>query len=138
MSTNSYADYIRHWGQLDEGVKTNPELASYEPLRAQLEVERLGLIETTNRQASLKAQTQDTSREIDGHVARGREAATRLRDAIKATYGRDDEKLTQFGVPVRRPTAGKAAAKARKKNKQPSETGPNPDPAAASETDGTT
>jgi hypothetical protein len=143
MATTSYADYIRHWGQLDDQAKVDPELAPFEPLRAELEVERLGLIEKTNRQASLKAQTQETTREIDGHVARGREAATRLRDAIKAVYSRSAEKLTAFGIPVRRPTPAKAAAKEKVKNKKspetkPSEPGPNPDPPAASETHGTT
>ena len=138
MGTNSYADYIRHWGQLEDRAKANPELAPFEEVRAQLEVERTGLVEKTNRQSALKSETQDTTREIDGHVARGRVAATRLRDAIKAIYGRDAEKLTEFGVPVRRPTAAKAAAKARGKNKMPSEKGPNPDQTAAPETDGTT
>ncbi|MFL6202575.1 MAG: hypothetical protein ACJ76J_25680 [Thermoanaerobaculia bacterium] len=143
MATTSYADYIRHWGQLDDQVKVDPELAPFEPLRADLEVERLGLVEKTNRQASLKAQTQETTREIDGHVARGREAATRLRDAIKAVYSRSGEKLTAFGIPVRRPTPAKAAAKERVKNKKspqtkPSEPGPHPGPPAASETHGTT
>jgi peptidoglycan hydrolase CwlO-like protein len=143
MATTSYADFIRHWGQLNDQVKVNPELAPFEPLRAELEVERQGLIEKKNRQSSLKAETQETTREIDGHVARGREAATRLRDAIKAMYSRRGEKLTAFGIPVARPTAAKAAAKARGKNKKssenkPSEPGPNPGPAAASDTHGTT
>jgi hypothetical protein len=138
MSTNSYADYIRHWGQIDDRIKVNPEMAPFEPLRAQLEVELKGLVVATNRQFALKSQTQDTTREIDGHVARGRALATRLRDAIRAQYGREDEKLTEFGLNVRRPTPAKAAAKARTKNKKPSEMGPNPDQPAASETDGTT
>lgn len=138
MGTTSHADFIRHWGQLNDQVKVNPELAPFEPLRAELDVERQGLIEKKNRQASLKAQTQETTREIDGHVARGREAATRLRDAIKAMYSRRGEKLTEFGIPVSRPTAAKAAAKARRNGKKPSETDPNSDPAAASETHGTT
>jgi hypothetical protein len=138
MATNSYADYIRHWGQMDDRMKVNPEMAHFEPLRAQLEVERAGLVDATNKQAALKGETQDTTRVIDGHVARGRAVATRLRDAIRAQYGREDEKLTEFGLNVRRPTVAKAAAKAKAKNKKPSEKGPNPDQTAASETDGTT
>lgn len=138
MGTNSYGDYIRHWGQIDDRMKVNPETAPFEPLRAQLEVERLGLIEKTNRQAALKSEKQDITREIDGHVARGREVATRLHDAIRALYGRDDEKLTEFGLNVRRPTVAKAAAKEKVKNKKSPEKGPNPDQTAASETDGTT
>jgi hypothetical protein len=138
MGTNSYADYIRHWGQIDDRMKVNPETAPFEPLRAQLEVERLGLVEKTNLQAARKSEAQDTTREIDGHVARGREVATRLRDAIRALYGRDHEKLTEFGLNVRRPTTAKAAAKEKVKNKKASEKGPNPAPTATSETDGTT
>lgn len=132
MSNGSYADFIQHWGQLDDRAKANPELAPFETVRAQLEVERLGLAEKMNQQAALKFQTQEVSREIEGHVKRGRVAATRLRDAIKATFGRDHEKLTEFGVPVRRPRATNPEAK-----KKP-EAGPNPAPAAASETHGTT
>ncbi len=137
MGTNSYADYIQHWGQLDDRVKVNPEMAPFEPLRAKLEIERVGLVEKMNLQAARKSEAQDTTREIDGHVARGREIATRLRDAIKAVYGRDDEKLTEFGVPVRRPTPAKAAAKEKVRNKNSSEKGPNPAPTATAETDGT-
>ena len=138
MGTNSYADYIRHWGQIDDRMKVNPQMAPFEELRVQLEVERIGLVNATNRQAALKGETQDTTREIEGHVARGREVATRLRDAVRAQFGREGEKLTEFGLKVRRPTAAKAAAKSRAKNKKPSEKGPNPDQAATSETDGTT
>jgi hypothetical protein len=138
MGTNSYADYNRHWGQIDDRIKANPEMAPFEPLRAQLEIERLGLVEKMNLQAARKSEAQDTTREIDGHVARGREIATRLRDAIRAQYGRDDEKLTEFGLNVRRPTKAKAAANEKVKNKKSSEKGPNPDPATATETDGTT
>ena len=105
MPNGSYADFIRHWGQIDDRIKVNPEMAPFEGLRAQLEVERLGLVEGTNQQAALKSATQDTSRKIEGHVERGREVATRLRDAIKAIYGRDAEKLTEFGVPGRGPRA---------------------------------
>jgi hypothetical protein len=134
MANTSYADYAQHWGQIDERTKANPEMATFEPLRAQLEVERLGLVDAMNQQAVLKSATQDTSRKIDGHVDRGRVLATRLRDAIKATYGRDHEKLTEFGVPVRRPRTTSAEAKKKKQ----SEKGPNPNQTTASETRGTT
>jgi hypothetical protein len=134
MANNSYADYIQHWGQIDDRMKVNPELATFESLRAQLEIERLGLVDATNQQGALKFATQENSRKIEGHVERGRALATRLRDAIKATYGRDHEKLTEFGVPVRRPRT----TSAEEKKKKQAEKGPNPDQPAASETRGTT
>jgi hypothetical protein len=130
MATNSYADYIRHWGQIDDRARVNPELLPFEPLRAQLAVERAGLVEMTNLQAALKAQTQEITREIDGHVARGRVVATRLRDAIRAIYGRDDEKLTEFGLNVRR-ARKPAPTPPPVEIKKPSEPGPNPSQTAA-------
>jgi hypothetical protein len=138
MGRTSYADYIRHWGQIDDRIKVNPEMAPFEPLRVQLEAERVGLVDATNRQAALKSHTQDTTREIDGHVTRGREIATRLRDAVRAQYGREDEKLTEFGLNVRRPTVAKAAAKAKVKSKKPPENGQSPTQAAHSQTESTT
>lgn len=137
MSTGSYADFIRHWGQINDRILANPtEMAPFEPLRAQLEAERLGLVNATNQQAALKAATQETSREIESHVAQGRDLATRLRDAIRAMYGRDDEKLTEFGLNVRRPR--KPAPPPLPEDSKPSKPGPNPARPVAPETDGTT
>ena len=135
METNSYADYIRHWGQLSDRIQVTPQLAAYEPLRLDLEVERQGLIDMTHEQAALKAQTQAVSREIDGHVERGRKLATRLRDAIRAQFGRDGEKLSEFGMNVRRPRTVTRTPDTTEAQK-PAETGPNPSQTAAPETDG--
>lgn len=139
MSANSYADYIRHWGQIDDRIKANPdEMAPFEPLRVQLESERLGLVTATNQQAALKAATQEISKQIGGHVKRGRDLATRLRDAIRAQYGRDDEKLTEYGLNPRRPRKPVPPPPVLPEDAKPSETGPNPARTAAPETDGTT
>ncbi|HVG07690.1 MAG TPA: hypothetical protein VNM67_08290 [Thermoanaerobaculia bacterium] len=135
MSTGSYADFIRHWGQIDDRMVANPEeMAPFEPLRLQLESERTALVAMTNQQAALKAATQETSRHIEGHVERGRDLATRLRDAIRAQYGRSDEKLTEFGLNPRRKR--KPAPLPPPEDKKSSETGPNPAKTTAPETDG--
>ncbi|HWM90403.1 MAG TPA: hypothetical protein VN493_06515 [Thermoanaerobaculia bacterium] len=142
MATNSYADYIRHWGHIDDRVKSNPELSSLEPQRAQLEIERKGLQEATIRQATLRGQSQKASRDTDGHVARGRDLATRLRDGIRAHYGREEEKLAEFGMNPRRPK--KPAPPPTEpppppvEIKKPSETGPNPSQTASPGAVGTT
>jgi hypothetical protein len=138
MITGSYADFIRHWGQIDDRMLANPdEMARFEPLRAQLDAERLGLVNATNRQAALKAAAQETSREIEIHVKLGRDLATRLRDAIRAMYGRDDEKLTEFGLNVRR-SRKLAPTPPLPEDRKPPKPGPNPARPVASETDGTT
>ncbi|HWM93496.1 MAG TPA: hypothetical protein VN493_22230 [Thermoanaerobaculia bacterium] len=137
MATNSYADYIKHWGHLDVTVGANPELSSLEPQRAQLDLERQGLENATTLQATLQAQVQQASRDIDGHVARGRDLATRLHDGIRAQYGRVDEKLSEFGLNPRRPRKP-IPPPPPVEIKKPSELGPNPSQTAAPGTDGST
>jgi hypothetical protein len=111
-----------------------PALDHLEPLRAQLETERVGLVEATHRQSALKTEAQNASRAIEEHLLRGSDMATRLRDAVRAHYGRAAEDLNDFGIQPRR--ARPASVKA--KSKKPSETGPNPNQTATPETDGTT
>jgi hypothetical protein len=136
MATTSYADYIRHWGHIDTRIKANPDLAIFETMRAQLEAERLGLVGATTRQSTLKSQSQKASRDIDGHVARGRDLATRLHDAIRAHFGRTAEELTEFGLNPRRP--GKPSAPTPVEIKKPSEPGPTPVQTATPATDAST
>jgi hypothetical protein len=136
MSRTAYATTIVHWGNMDTKVQARkPALDHLEPLRAQLEAERVGLVEATNRQSALKTEAQSASRAIEEHLLRGNDLATRLRDAVRAHYGRSAEDLNDFGIQPRR--ARPASIKA--KSKKSVETGPNPDQtAAAPETDGTT
>lgn len=132
MPRTSYATTIVHWENLDNRVQVRkPTLDYLEPLRAQLEAERLGLIQATNRQSALKTEAQNASQAIRKHLKVGTELATRLRDAVRAHYGRAAEDLNDFGIqPLRKRSASKA------KGRKASETGPNPDPAAAPKTDG--
>ena len=136
MPRTSYADTIVHWTNMDTKVQARkPALDHLEPLRAQLEAERVGLFESTNRQTALQTEAQNATRAIEEHLIRGNDLATRLRDAVRAHYGRAAEDLNDFGIQPRR--ARPASVKA--KSKKPVETGPKPDqPAAAPETDGTT
>lgn len=135
MSRTSYATTIVHWGNIDSRVQARkPALDHLEPLRAQLETERVGLVEATHRQSALKTEAQNASRAIEEHLIRGNDLATRLRDAVRAHYGRAAEDLNDFGIQPRR--ARPASVKA--KNKKPSVTGPNPDPTSTPETDGPT
>ena len=135
MPRTTYATTIIHWENLDNRVQVRkPALDHLEPLRAQLEVERVALAEATKRQSALKTEAQNASRTIKEHLDRGTEYATRLRDAVRAHYGRTAEDLNDFGIQPRR----KRPASAKAKNKKTSEKGPNPGPTAAPETDGTT
>jgi hypothetical protein len=136
MRVNSYADHIRQWEELTTTVATNPDLASLEPLRVLLESELVGFRAANIRQASLRSQTQETSRAIEGFVGRGRDLATRLRDGIRSSYGRSAEQLVAFRMQPRR-SRPKAQTPPPEDDK-PSELGSTPARTAAPETDAST
>ncbi len=135
MPNNSYADYVKHWGDLTTAVAANPDLAPLEWQRVSLEAELEGLKQASIRQANLQRQAQEASRDLDGFVKRGRDMATRLRDSIKGYYGRTGERLVEFRIPPRRPrTAPKVTQPPSPElgeNEKPSELGPNPAQTAA-------
>jgi hypothetical protein len=131
------------WCVMPEGnVAADPELASLEPKRAALAAEEKGLRDALDRQAAGKVQMHEATRAIEGHIAAGRVLAVQLHDGIRSHYGREAEVLNLFRMKPRRPkplsVAAKQARKAKKAKKTPPESGPNPTPAASSETDGTT
>lgn len=139
MSRNSYADYVKHWGELSTAIAANPDLIHLEPQRAELESTLEGLKEASIRQANLRRQAQEASIELSEYVARGRDLATRLRDSIKGYYGRTGEMLVEFRIPPRRPRTAPKVAKppqpekepSAPENEKPSELGPNPARTAA-------
>lgn len=140
MPRNSYADYVKHWGELTTAVAANPELVHLDPQRLALEAELEGLKEVSVRQANLRRQTQEASQELSGYARRGRDMATRLRDSVKGVYGRAGERLVEYRIQPRRPkTAPPTAASGGGPEKEtPSETGPNPAQTAAPVTDAST
>lgn len=103
MAGSSYADYIKHWRELTEAIAANPELAFLDQQRGLLEQELEGLIEANLRQATLKSQAQEATRDLEGCAMRGADMATRVRDGIRAYYGRTAEQLVGFRMSPRRP-----------------------------------
>lgn len=101
---SSYADYMRHWAELAAALATNPDLAYLEEQRALLETEVETFRQLVVRQANLKRQTQEVSREIEALVVRSRDMATRLRDSIRGHYGRTAEMLVEYRLQPRRAT----------------------------------
>lgn len=136
MGTTSQADFLKEWLKLVTMVSANAdELASLEGHRAQLAVEVEGLQEALARQSTHKAEFQQATRDLEGHIARGRDLATRMRDGIRMTYGRKGEKLAAFGLqPLRAPARSKDTKEAQASD-VPTEPGPRPAQAAAPVTD---
>ena len=109
----SFADLIRDWEKLLAACLDNAvALASLEPLRLVLE----GLLargrELKNRQDALAAQKQVTTQELDALKEEGKEAARRLRGAVKSLLGSRSELLVQFNMaPLRKRAARKVLVK---------------------------
>ena len=140
MGRNTYEAYLKHWDELETNVAVTPELAFLEPIRAELAAEEDGLRTALNQQAAGKTDFHEATRRIEGHVTRGRKLAVQLHDMIRGYYGRSAEKLNFFRMQPARPRSTSPtsveAMKARKK--KTAEQGPNPEPTAVPETDGTT
>lgn len=143
MPLNTYADCIRHWGELSAAIAANPDLAHLEPDRAVLAADLESFLDLTVRQANLRRQTQETSRELADLSRRGRYLATRLRDSVRGFYGREDEMLVEFRLQPRRsrskpPATPTTPPPPAPEDEKPSELGSTPARTAAPETDATT
>lgn len=109
----SYADLIRDWEKLLAACRDNAAaLGSVEPLRLALE----GLLaqnqEMKSRQDALAAQKQAATQELEALKEDGREAARRLRGAVKSLLGSRSELLVQFNMaPLRKRGARKVLVK---------------------------
>lgn len=140
MPSNSYAGHIKHWGELTAAIAAIPELSFLDQQRELLEQELQGLIEANLRQATLKSQAQVATRDLEGCVKRGADMATRLRDGVRAYYGRTADQLVGFRMQPRRPgvTAKEPPTPPGTENTKPSELGSTPVRTAAPGTDAST
>jgi hypothetical protein len=136
MGTNSYADYFRKWKELVAAIAANPGLTFLEEQRALLELEVETFEDLIVRQANLRRQTQESTREIEALVERSRDMATRLRDSIRGHFGRSAEMLVEFRLhPRRTRTAKSQPTPPGTEDVKPSELGSTPARTADPETD---
>lgn len=104
MASQSFAATVTDWEQLLVKVMANAaDLPFLEDLRNDLAVSLQGARESNARQATFKAEFQQATRDLEEHLSRGRELATRLRNGIRTRYGLSGEKLTDFKLRPRRP-----------------------------------
>jgi len=110
MSSQSFAAVVTDWEQLLVKILANAsDLSFLEGTSNDLAFSLQGAKEANLRQATFKAQFQQATRDLEVHLIRGRELATRLRNGIRTRYGLSGEKLTDFKL---RPRRTKAKAKA--------------------------
>lgn len=74
------------------------DLAGYEGGRLRFESLVTEALALTQEQAMLTAAKQEASKKLQGVLAEAQQVATVLRFAVKAQYGRDAEKLVEFGL----------------------------------------
>lgn len=110
---NSLGERLKEWEQTVTVSKVNAaDLQSLSGFTLRLEVLLPLLKEASVRQATLQAELQQATRDLDAFKKEANEMATRIRAGVKATYGYRAEKLVEFGLkPLRKRPKTKAAAR---------------------------
>ncbi|HEV7506863.1 MAG TPA: hypothetical protein VGS07_18375 [Thermoanaerobaculia bacterium] len=110
-SINTHTIVLRDWeGCLGATQDNAALLAAVEPQRLALADFLMQGNALKLRQDSLIGNKQRITQELKVVIKGGKEAARRLRLAVKATLGTDNEQLVQFNVAPRRPRGKKVAA----------------------------
>ena len=87
MSSQSFAAIVTDWEQLLVKILANAsDLSFLEGTSNELSLSLQGAKEANARQATFKSEFQQATRDLEGHLTRGRELATRLRNGIRTRY----------------------------------------------------
>jgi hypothetical protein len=103
MAKNSLVHTIAHWERLLAAVEENrKDLPFLERFQAQLGAEMDCVKDLRDRKSALRAETRQVSRDLRVFLARGRDLASRIQAGARSSYGARSEKLTEFGIRLRR------------------------------------
>jgi hypothetical protein len=110
MPSTSMADFMTDWDALLKRVAANgaelPDLSAYSaPLAQILEAAKEGIAEADGHRGA----KQEAIKTLRGILTQGSLAATKLRAAVKAHYGRDSERLVEYNMRPIRPRKRKPA-----------------------------
>lgn len=99
----TFSGETRDWEELLAGYMDNAELLVFaEPQKVALEGILSEVKAVKDLQLSHNAARQQTTQQLKELMERGREAARRLRGAVKANLGTKNERLVQFNLkPIR-------------------------------------
>ncbi|HEY0514644.1 MAG TPA: hypothetical protein VGH73_22270 [Thermoanaerobaculia bacterium] len=98
-TTNSFADVMQDWEKVLAACTDNAgALAAAEPQRAAVEAFLKEARDLKGQQESHRAAKQQTRQQLGKVIKDGREAVRRLRGAVKANLGTDNERLVQFNI----------------------------------------
>jgi len=103
MASQTFPSETTSWGEMSVTVDVNKvDLAHLEPQRSRLAVVSDSAKATKLKQEALKAQVQQTTRDLEALMKEGRDLFSRLRLGVRTQYGAKSEKLTEFGMKPRR------------------------------------
>ena len=109
MPRKSKNESVRLWERLSEAGQVNPEVrAHYHRELALLKQSAHEVRALLIKRSRLAAEQQLLTQEYAAAFAKGNDLSIRMRLAVKATFGPQDERLTQFGIKPRR--AGKKSS----------------------------
>jgi hypothetical protein len=95
----TYTGMIGDWQRLLETLGVNSaEFPQIEPFRVKLGTMLTQALDVTKRQAGLKAEKQELSKQIRQLSVDGQRLASAVRVLLKEHYGIRDEKLAAFGL----------------------------------------
>jgi hypothetical protein len=95
----TYTGMVGDWQQLHELLTANSaEIPQVEPFRAKLGTILTQALDITQRQAGLKAEKQEMSKQLRKLAVDGQRLANAVRVLIKEHYGIRDEKLAAYGL----------------------------------------
>jgi hypothetical protein len=100
---DSLAHTIAHWERLLAAVEANRKDSPFlEMFREQLSAEMEYVKDLRDRKSALRAETRQASRDLRVFLERGRDLASRIQAGARVYYGTHSEKLTEFGIRLRR------------------------------------
>jgi hypothetical protein len=109
-TTNSFADVMLEWQKILKACTDNgAALSAAEPQRVMLEQMFRDAQELRALQDSHQAAKQAIRQQLGRLVKDGREAVRRLKGAVKANLGTDNERLVQFNIAPNRPRGPRKA-----------------------------
>lgn len=107
MARTSQADHLKSWSMIITAAQVNEEEMKAEAIRLVLQASYDGAKAALALQAQLRAQYQQSTRDLDQHMVTGIDAAGRLRNGARMTFGLRAEKLAEFGLKPLRPVKAK-------------------------------
>jgi hypothetical protein len=100
---NSVQGSIAEWRRLHTAIVAHEgALPALGPYRAALEAALEEVCRSKTEQINLRAKLKQATRDVHDNLAAGREWVYRLKCFVQVVFGRDDERLADFGIPLPR------------------------------------